>query len=133
MKVIIIDDSLTIRLMAEAYMEDFGLEEEEIFSFEDANEALKFIKDTDKVEIIFTDMYMPKMDGFEFVEKLLAISKEYTSKLYIMSGEEDYAKYREMKILGATKFIKKPFTKERFGHTIRPVIAKIRKIELSLM
>jgi CheY-like chemotaxis protein len=69
---------------------------EELIEFNSGEEALKYLQDNqDNVlelpGVIFLDLYMPKMDGFEFMEeykKLPATLKEYC-QLYMLSSTVD--------------------------------------------
>lgn len=125
MKVVVLDDSLSMRMMIEAYLEDLGVRDNEIFSFEYGQDALDFIE-KEHANIVFSDMYMPKMDGPEFVQKLLKQHPHLASTLFIISGEEDRENLKAMKNSGGKRFIKKPIDINRFNHFVFAEIAKIR-------
>jgi len=96
MNIVIVDDSLTIRLTIEALLEDLGVDESSIHSFENAHHAIAYIEEN-KADIIISDMYMPEMDGFEFAEKIFALSQKYRAIFFVVSGEENYEAYKKMK------------------------------------
>lgn len=125
MKVVILDDSLSMRMMIEAYLEDLGVQEGEIFSFEKGEDALEFIE-KEHANIVFSDMYMPTMDGPEFVKLLLTSHPHLAGALFIISGEEDHGNLKSMKAAGGKRFIKKPIDVNRFNHFVFAEIAKIR-------
>jgi len=123
MKIVILDDSLTIRMIIEAYLEDIGVEEDYIFSFGKGVEALDFIKENG-ADIIFTDIEMPGMNGYEFVKNILEINPLFVNSLFVVSGNDDKKAIRKMKLIGAHRFIKKPIEISYFNHFIIPEIKK---------
>jgi len=123
MNIVVVDDSLTVRLTIEAFLEDLGVEDGEIVSFEDARDAIEYIENNE-VNIIFSDMYMPNMDGFEFAEKIFEYNEKYRSIFFIISGEENYEQYKKMKKIGVTKFIRKPLNFKKIEHFVLPIIRK---------
>ena len=126
MKIVILDDSFTVRLTLEAILEDLGVEEDELYSFEDGYKALEFIE-SNEVDIIFSDVNMPIMSGVEFVTKLISYNKELAQNLFIISGIEEIAGLREIKQAGAKRFLKKPFSVEIINHFLKYEIAKRKK------
>jgi len=59
-------------------------------------------------DIVVTDIRMPKMDGLEMTERILGLLPD--CKIVILSGYTDFEYARKAMQLGATDFIKKPFT-----------------------
>ncbi len=125
MKIIILDDSLTVRMTVEALLEDLGVHEEEVFSFEEGAEALMHIEEHG-AELVFTDMHMPGLSGYDFVKRLLHVRPELSSSLFVISGEEEKGAVFKMKEVGAYRFMKKPLNLEYFKHFVLPEIARIR-------
>lgn len=125
MKIIILDDSLTIRMTIEAFLEDLGVFDNEIFSYADGHEALAFIKNNG-ADIVFSDINMPQMSGYEFAESLFKEKPELKKSFFAISGEESRESYQKMKSLGVVHFIKKPIKVEHFRHFIGPEILKVR-------
>jgi CheY-like chemotaxis protein len=114
-KVIIIDDTYLDRYLAQAFLKKHYLANE-IIEFEFAKEAIEFLKnnknDFQRVRIlIFLDIRMPQMDGFEFLEEsreLLEFMKENCLVIMLSSSidENDYRRAEENPYV--TKFISKP-------------------------
>jgi CheY-like chemotaxis protein len=123
MDIIVLDDSLTIQLTISAMLEDLGVEEDHVHLFTKGQDALDYIE-KNGADIIFTDIQMPEMTGYEFVQKLIAISERYVSKLFVTSGDDDGECTRRMKDIGAKRFIPKPISLERFNHFVKPELAK---------
>lgn len=130
MKIIILDDSPTIQMIIESHLEDLEIREDEIFSFENGFDALKFIYEHG-ADIIFTDINMPILDGYEFSQMLYIRFPHLRSSLYAISGDESKESYIKMKEIGVRKFLKKPINSEHFTHFIKQEILKRRAIENS--
>jgi len=125
MKIVILDDSVTIRIIIESYLEDLGVCDDEMFLFENGYEALDFIK-KNGADIIFSDINMPYMSGFEFAEMVFKIMPSLKKSFFAISGEEGRESYLKMKTIGVHHFMKKPIKLEYFKHFIVPELIKLR-------
>ena len=125
MKIIILDDSMTIRMILEAYLEDLGVNEDEIFSFENGVDALIFIS-KNGADIVFSDINMPQMSGYRFAKEVFKILPELKSSFFAISGDENRESFMKMKDNGVHRFLKKPINTEYFRHFVQPEILKRR-------
>lgn len=125
MKIVILDDSPTIQLSIIALLEELGIDASEMASFSSGFDALDYIR-AEGADIIFSDIHMPLMDGWQFAEQLYGISPSMINRLFVISGEGDHQYKARMKAIGARRFIPKPIDAERFKHFVLPVITKIR-------
>jgi len=125
MKIVVLDDSITIRLIIETFLEELGVQEDEIFLFENGYEALDFIK-TNGADIVFSDINMPYMDGFEFAELVFKVIPSLKNSFFAISGDENRESYLKMKKSGVHRFMKKPIDHNYFKHFILPEILKRR-------
>lgn len=125
MKIIIVDDSLTVRMILESYMEDLGVSEDDIHSFESGFEALKFIYENG-ADIVFTDINMPIIDGHEFAQMLYIRFPHLKKTMFAISGDETKESYQKMKEVGVHRFLKKPINLEHFIHFVKPEIEKLK-------
>lgn len=123
MKIVVLDDSSTILLTIQALLEELDVLESDIILFKDGNKALSYIE-KNGADIIFSDIWMPNMNGFEFVKKLLALSEHFVSSLFIVTANEHSEDINKMREIGAKRFIKKPINAKFFNHFIAPEIAK---------
>lgn len=89
----------------------------EVIEFNSAKLALEFITENQfntKIlpEIILLDIYMPLMDGFEFIEKFRKLSNEANSycKIYVVSTTIDDYYIHKAKIDENIRFTSKPIT-----------------------
>jgi len=130
MKIIILDDSLTVRMIIESFLENLGVTSDELFSFENGYEALDHIKQYG-ADMVFSDINMPYMNGYEFAEILFKMHDSLKSVFFAISGEEGHEGFVKMKDNGVRRFLKKPIKVEHFNHFVRPEILKLRLAELS--
>lgn len=65
--VLVVDDEVGLLEIARAYLEDLGCK---VFTAESGSEALEIISNHDEVELLFTDVVMPKMNGVALVENV---------------------------------------------------------------
>lgn len=126
MKIIILDDSFTVRMIIEAFLEDLGVLEDEIFGFEDGYKALKFINENG-ADIVFSDINMPIMDGYQFAESLFESRKDLQNAFFAISGDETREAYRKMKAVGVHRFLKKPIDDKHFNHFVQHLVQKHRQ------
>ena len=131
MKIVILDDSLTIRMIIESFLEEFDIKDNEVFSFENGYEALDFIK-INGADIVFSDINMPYMDGFEFAALVFKVIPDLKNSFFAISGDENRESYLKMKKNGVHRFLKKPINATHFKHFILPEIMKIRFREENL-
>lgn len=128
MKIIILDDSFTVRMIIESFLEDLGVSDEEIVSLENGFDALEYIQ-RNGADIVFSDINMPKMDGYEFASSLFKVRKDLQNSFFAISGDESRESYRKMKKVGVHRFLKKPIDSEHFNHFLIPEINKRRAME----
>ncbi|MET0126363.1 MAG: twitching motility response regulator PilG [Pseudomonas caspiana] len=115
MKVMVIDDSKTIRRTAETLLKKEGTD---VVTATDGFEALAKISDH-QPHIIFVDIMMPRLDGYQTCA-LIKNNRAFKSTPVIMlsskDGLFDKAKGR---IVGSDQFLTKPFSKEELLSAIK--------------
>ena len=114
-KVMVIDDSKTIRRTAETLLAREGYE---VVTAVDGFEALSKITET-KPDIIFVDIMMPRLDGYQTCA-LVKNSQHFQNIPVIMlsskDGVFDQAKGR---VVGSDEYLTKPFSKDELLNAIR--------------
>ncbi len=107
-KVMVIDDSNTIRRTAEALLKKAGYE---VYTAGDGFEAMSVITDQ-RPDIIFVDIMMPRLDGYQTC-LLIKNNREFRHIPVIMLSSKDglFDKARG-KIAGSEEHVNKPFTQE---------------------
>ena len=107
-KILIVDDEPHIRLLLEQTLEELEEEGVELLSAINGEEALEVIK-SEKPNLVFLDVMMPKMNGFEvcnFVKKELKIENVYIVLLTAKGQEFDKQRGQDV---GADLYMTKPF------------------------
>ena len=128
MNIIVLDDSLTVRMIIESFLEDLGVEDDEVFSFENGIDALSFIKEKG-ADVVFSDINMPKMSGYDFALELFKVRPDLQKTFFAISGDENRESYMKMKENGVYRFLKKPIKIEHFNHFVEPEILKYKMLE----
>ena len=107
-QVLVVDDSRVIRRAAVKILQ----KEFDVIEAEDGEAAWVELQKNTKISVIFSDLGMPNMDGFELLEKIRNSQDPILAKvpIVIITGAEetDGTKEKVLK-LGATDFISKPF------------------------
>ncbi len=124
MQIVVLDDSRTVLLTIHALLVELGVPDKCISLFSDGYNALEYIE-KNGADIIFSDINMPGMDGFEFVGKLLELSQRFVSMLFIVSADEHDSDIMQMKHIGAKRFLRKPINTKHFNHFVAHEIAKV--------
>ena len=107
-KVMVIDDSKTIRRSAETLLKKVGCE---VVTAIDGFEALAKITEH-KPDIIFVDIMMPRLDGYQTCA-LIKNNQAFKSTPVIMLSSKDSIFDRARgQIVGSEKYLTKPFSKE---------------------
>lgn len=107
-RILIVDDEAYIRLLLEQSLEELEDEGVELLTAEDGEAALEIIK-ARRPELVFLDVMMPKMNGFEVcraVKRELGLEDVYIVMLTARGQEFDREKGDEV---GADTYMTKPF------------------------
>jgi twitching motility two-component system response regulator PilG len=115
LKVMVIDDSKTIRRTAETLLKKEGCD---VVSVENGYDALSLISDLHP-DVIFVDIMMPRLDGYKTCA-LIKMNKEFKSTPVIMlSSKDGLFDKAKGKVVGAELYLTKPFTKEELLDAIK--------------
>ena len=114
-KVMVIDDSKTIRRTAEALLAKEGCE---VITATDGFDALAKIADSQPA-IIFVDIMMPRLDGYQTCA-LIKNNVDFQSTPVIMLSSKDGLFDRAKgRIVGSDQYLTKPFSKDELLSAIR--------------
>lgn len=119
-KVMVIDDSKTIRRSAETLLRKAGCE---VVTAIDGFEALAKIT-LHKPDIIFVDIMMPRLDGYQTCA-LIKNNQSFKSTPVIMLSSKDSIFDRARgRIVGSEKYLTKPFSREDLINAITTHVGK---------
>jgi two-component system chemotaxis response regulator CheY len=107
-RILTIDDSKTMRDMLLLTLTDAGFE---VLQGVDGEDGLAVLGDQ-KVDVIITDINMPKMDGYEVIRQLRQNPRHKTTPILVLTTESDSDKRTIARSAGATGWMVKPFDPE---------------------
>lgn len=122
LKVMIIDDSKTIRRTAESLLKKAGCE---VISAENGFEALPLIS-TEKPDIMFIDIMMPRLDGYQTCALVKNNPDFKQTPIIMLSSKDGLFDRAKGRVAGAEQYLTKPFTREDLLGAIRTHIHKVK-------
>lgn len=118
--VVIDDEELIIKGIVKSFnWEKYSMEVKETFF--DADSFLDYI-DKHKVDVVFTDIKLPKMSGLELIEKVKLDMKLTDVQFVIISAYDDYDYMRKAINLGIIDYIRKPINREETDEVLQKVL-----------
>jgi len=115
LKVMVIDDSKTIRRTAETLLKKEGCT---VVTATDGFEALAKIAD-EKPDIIFVDIMMPRLDGYQTCALIKNNQVFKETPVIMLSSKDGLFDRARGRIVGSDKYLTKPFTKDELLGAIR--------------
>ena len=117
-KVLVIDDSKTIRRSAENLLTKEGYD---VITATDGFDALAKIADS-KPEIIFVDIMMPRLDGYQTCALIKNNSEFKTTPVVMLSSKDGLFDKAKGRIVGSDQYITKPFSRDELLGTIKTLV-----------
>ena len=114
-KVMVIDDSKTIRRTAETLLAKAGCE---VVTAVDGFDALAKIADTQPA-IIFVDIMMPRLDGYQTCALIKNNSVFKHTPVIMLSSKDGLFDRAKGRIVGSDQYLTKPFSKDELLSAIR--------------
>jgi len=115
LKVMVIDDSKTIRRTAETLLKKEGCT---VVTATDGFEALAKIAD-EKPDIIFVDIMMPRLDGYQTCALIKNNQVFKETPVIMLSSKDGLFDRARGRIVGSDQYLTKPFTKDELLGAIR--------------
>ena len=117
--VLTVDDSRTMRDMLRLALSAAGFR---VLQAIDGLEGLALLQD-EKPDVIVTDINMPRLDGFGFIEGVRKDCRHRATPILVLTTESDTEKKQRARQAGATGWIVKPFNPEKLVDALRRVAA----------
>lgn len=117
--VLTVDDSRTMRDMLHLALSDAGYR---VVQAVDGVHGLEVLQDQ-MPDVIITDINMPRMDGFGFIEGVRRSGSHRATPILVLTTESDSEKKNRARQAGATGWIVKPFDKVKLVDALRRVAA----------
>ncbi len=119
-KIVIIDDEPYVVNTLHKFLVKHGYN---IFSSTDVYEGLTLIRNF-LPDLIIMDLRMPKMDGFEAIEKIRKDERLKQIPVIVLTGLGDYDSLMKLKELAITGFIKKPYYPDELLERVQSVLGE---------
>ncbi|MET3109043.1 twitching motility two-component system response regulator PilG [Oxalobacteraceae bacterium GrIS 2.11] len=115
LKIMVIDDSSTIRRSAEIFLGQVGYQ---VILAEDGFDALAKINDYHP-DLIFCDILMPRLDGYQTCALIKKSAKFRNTPVIMLSSKDGLFDRARGAIVGSNEYLTKPFTKDSLLKTVR--------------
>jgi len=114
-KVMVIDDSNTIRRSAEIFLNQAGCE---VILAQDGFDALSKITDHDP-DVVFVDIMMPRLDGYQTCSLIKRNAKYRGTPVIMLSSKDGLFDRARGRMVGSDQYLTKPFTKDTLLTAVR--------------
>ena len=115
LKIMVIDDSSTIRRSSEIFLGQVGYQ---VILAEDGFDALAKINDYHP-DLIFCDILMPRLDGYQTCALIKKSAKFRNTPVIMLSSKDGLFDRARGSIVGSNEYLTKPFTKDSLLKTVR--------------
>jgi two-component system chemotaxis response regulator CheY len=116
-RILVVDDSPVSRKMVCRAVSMSGLDIGEILEASNGKEALEVVGRT-WVDIVLADINMPVMSGAEMVAEMAKTDFMATTPVVIISSEKGEARVAELRSLGVSAYLPKPFRPEQIKQVV---------------
>ena len=117
-KVLVIDDSNTIRRSAEMFLRQAGFE---VILAEDGFDALAKISDH-QPRVIFVDIMMPRLDGYQTCALIKQNPQLRSTPVIMLSSKDGVFDRARGRLAGSDRYLTKPFTKEGLVQAVQETV-----------
>jgi twitching motility two-component system response regulator PilG len=114
-KVLVIDDSNTIRRSAEIFLKQGG---HEVMLAEDGFDALAKVNDY-QPDLIFCDILMPRLDGYQTCAIIKRNARFAGTPVVMLSSKDGVFDKARGRMVGSQDYLTKPFTKDPLLQTVQ--------------
>ena len=124
-KVLVIDDSNTIRGSAEIFLKQGG---HEVVLAEDGFDALAKVNDY-QPHLIFCDILMPRLDGYQTCAIIKRNPKFSGVPIVMLSSKDGVFDKARGRMVGAQDYLTKPFTKDQLLQAVQQFGSLIQGVD----
>ncbi len=121
LKVLVVDDSNTIRRSAEIFLKQGG---HEVLLAEDGFDALSKVNDYEP-HLIFCDILMPRLDGYQTCAIIKRNAKFSGVPIVMLSSKDGVFDKARGRMVGAQDYLTKPFTKDQLLQAVGQIGATV--------
>lgn len=121
-KILIVDDTTTSRMIVRDALETIGFRSIQVAA--DGEQALKMMMSSPS-HFVISDMNMPKMNGLELLRAIRNYKPISRTPFIILTGSPDKSFLEEGKKLGLNNYLAKPFTPPQLRQAIEAITGKL--------
>ena len=114
-RVLVIDDSNTIRRSAEIFLKQGG---HEVMLAEDGFDALAKVNDA-QPDLIFCDILMPRLDGYQTCAIIKRNEQFADTPVVMLSSQDGVFDKARGRMVGSQEYLTKPFTKDQLLQAVQ--------------
>ena len=115
LKVLVVDDSNTIRRSAEIFLRQGGYE---VLLADDGYDALSKVNDH-QPDLIFCDILMPRLDGYQTCAIIKRNQRFAQTPVVMLSSKDGVFDKARGRMVGSQDYLTKPFTKDQLLQAVR--------------
>ena len=119
-KVLVIDDSNTIRRSAEIFLKQAG---HDVMLADDGFDALAKVNDY-QPDLVFCDILMPRLDGYQTCAIIKRNPRFSSLPVVMLSSKDGVFDKARGRMVGSQDYLTKPFSKDQLLQTVRQLAGK---------
>ncbi|MCX7905426.1 MAG: response regulator [Elusimicrobiales bacterium] len=119
MKILVVDDSKTMRVIVSRIMKELGYE---VGEASNGREAIDILKSDSSYSLVMADWNMPEMNGYDMVLNIKSDDNLKKIPIIMLTTENEISNVQKAINAGASDFITKPFKKETIQEKITKLI-----------
>lgn len=126
-RLLLVDDDETSNFLNEFLIKEMDIVDE-VYVATNGQEALDFIYEQNETpqypQLIFLDLNMPVMDGFEFLEEFEKIQQRSKQRvpIYILTSSNYFKDFERAKAFSVTGYIIKPLTEKKIREALEETL-----------
>lgn len=119
-RVLIVDDMAMMRKVVQKFCAENGMTN--VATANDGVQAWALLSNpNESFDLVISDWNMPNMTGTELLKKVRADERLKNTAFLMVTAEQDKSQIDELKTLGVTGYLSKPFTGEQFQERMKQV------------
>ena len=122
LRVMVVDDHISSRMVTVEGVGKLGIKQ--VAVAKDGREGFTKLVQS-PVHLIITDLYMPEIDGFQFIHAVRKHPKVHKTAAIILTGKKDANVVAKAGQLGVNNVLSKPFTLEHLKAAIESVVGRL--------
>ncbi len=124
--ILVVDDSVIVQDVIAKTLDMAEVPVGNLYKANNGKEALEILE-KEWVDLVFSDINMPVMDGVALIEEMFKHDLLKTIPVVIVSTEGSVQRIEELKEKGIVAYIRKPFTPEQIRNVIVDILGEIKE------